>query len=157
MAHNSARLCLCALVCASIPLFAAAGCRAGLKSNDVAGTYTVRYPFGEGMLRLHIDGRYEQTLRINGREASVTGRWTWVRKESWDLLSLKNCLVATNGFGQLNERWDKASENTCQPAVAKRFHGLGAIQIVDDENYRYQQTEPLPRAMLAGGSSESTR
>ena len=155
MAHESIQRRLCALVCAS--LLVSTACRAGLKSNDVPGTYTVRYPFGDGVLRLYVDGRYDQTLRINGREASVQGRWSWVRKDSWDLLSLKNCLVATNGFGQLNEQWDTAADKTCQPAVVKRFHGLGSIEIVDDENYRYRQMAPIPRAVLAGGSSAPTR
>ena len=97
---------VCGVVCAAFLFMGLITYHGGVTSSDVPGTYSVSYPFGEGLLRLHADGRYEQVLRINGREASVAGRWTWKRDESLDLLSLSDCLVATNGFGHLNNDWD---------------------------------------------------
>ena len=144
---------VCGLVCAAFLFMGLTIYHAGVTSNDVPGTYSVHYPFGDGVLQLHADGRYEQILRINGREASVAGRWTWKRDESLDLLSLSDCLVATNGFGQLNRDWDKASGKTCRPAVTKRFHLGGPVEIMDDESYPYRQVSPMPAAMLSGPSA----
>jgi hypothetical protein len=148
---------VCGVVCAAVLFLGLTIYHAGVTSNDVPGTYSVRYPFGEGLLRLHGDGRYEQILRINGREASVAGRWTWKSDESLDLLSLSGCLVATNGFGQLNTDWHKASGRTCRQAVTKRFHVGGPVEIMDDESYPYRQVSPLPAAMLSGPSASPAK
>ena len=161
MANKHTLETVCGVVCTAFLLVGLtiyhAGYHSGVTSNDVPGTYAVSYPFGEGLLRLHPDGRYEQLLRVNGREASVAGRWTWKRDESLDLLSLSDCLVATNGFGQLNSDWDKASRKTCRQAVTKRFHVGGPVEIMDDESYPYRQVSPMPAAMLSGPSASPSR
>ena len=79
MASKHALETVCGLVCAAFLFMGLTIYHGGVTSNDVPGTYSVHYPFGDGALQLYADGRYEQTLRINGREASVAGRWTWKR------------------------------------------------------------------------------
>lgn len=81
--------------------FAAIACQRPA-SSEIAGTYFVKYPFGEELLTIEPSGVYTQSITIDSDHVQITTQGTWTYAQKKTEITLRNHIMAHDGYGGQN-------------------------------------------------------
>ncbi len=113
-------------------------CSSKVTSDDVAGVYKVRYPYGTEELHLDKDGKYVQSVLIDGETSVKTnkGRWEFNKEESKVILT--DAMIVDDFYGHLRPAYWKIEPGLSIFPVEKSFGKLSLV-INSDQGFVFKK------------------
>ena len=113
-------------------------CSPKVTSDELAGVYKVRYPYGTEELQLAKDGTYIQSVLIDGESTVKTNKGRWEFKKEESKVILTDAMIVDDFFGHLRPAYWKIEPGLSIFSVKKSFGKLSLL-INPDQGFIFKK------------------
>jgi hypothetical protein len=120
-------------------LVALTSCRS-VSIEDIAGTYSVKYAFGNEIMTIKPNGEYTQVITVAGM-TPITAVGTWTYDRARGKISLLNHVMAHDGYGGLNAKLKDPHNRWTTALVVKKdlSNDVVIIASADGSGFDYRK------------------